>query len=84
MQGEQGDIVGLVESIVSFLVDETEQVKIESMEEGDTLIIEIHVDDDDIGKIIGRQGRVIKAIRALARAASSYVGGMRVEVEVID
>jgi predicted RNA-binding protein YlqC (UPF0109 family) len=84
MQGEQGDIVGLVESIVSFLVDETEQVKIESMEEGDTLIIEIHVDDDDIGKIIGRQGRVIKAIRALARAASSYVGGTRVEVEVID
>jgi len=48
------------------------------------LTIEIRVDADDVGKVIGRQGRIIKAIRTLARASSSYVGGPRIEVEVVD
>jgi len=84
MSGLKDDIVALVKSIVVSLVDEPEQVRIEGLEEEDTLIIEVHVDDDDIGKIIGRQGRVIKAIRTLARAASAYAGGVRIEVEVVD
>jgi len=84
MSALQGDAVSLVESIVMTLVDEPEQVQVTSSETGDTLIIEIHVSADDIGKVIGRQGRVIKSIRTLARAASAYVGGSRIEVEVMD
>jgi len=80
----QGDAVSLVESIVVALVDDPEQVEVTSSEDGDTLTIEVHVSEDDVGKIIGRQGRVIKSIRTLARAASAYVGGSRIEVEVVD
>jgi len=86
MSAEQGDIVSLVESIVISLVDDPTKVQISSMEdaETETLTIEVRVDADDVGKVIGRQGRIIKAIRTLARAASSYVGGSRIEVEVVD
>jgi predicted RNA-binding protein YlqC (UPF0109 family) len=84
MAEQQGDIVGLVRDIVISLVDEPDQVKIESSQTGDALVIEIHVAVEDTGKIIGRQGRIIKAIRTLARASSSYVGGDRIEVEVMD
>ena len=74
----------MVESIVITLVDEPEQVQVTSSELGDTMVIEVRVSSDDIGKVIGRQGRVIKSIRTLARAASAYVGGSRIEVEVMD
>ncbi|MCL1847793.1 MAG: KH domain-containing protein [Coriobacteriia bacterium] len=84
MSDNQGDAVVLVQGIVLSLVDEPEQVQISSSEDGDTLTIEIRVSEDDVGKVIGRQGRIIKAIRTLARAASSYVGGSRIEVEVVD
>ena len=84
MSEQQGDAIGLVRSIVLSLVDEPEQVQVESSDDGDTLIIEIRVNSDDIGKVIGRQGRIIKAIRTLARAASAYAGGSRIEVEVVD
>jgi predicted RNA-binding protein YlqC (UPF0109 family) len=84
MPGQQGDVVGLVRDVVISLVDDSEQVRVESLQNDDTLVIEVHVAPDDAGKIIGRQGRIIKAIRTLARASSSYVGGSRIEVEVMD
>jgi predicted RNA-binding protein YlqC (UPF0109 family) len=84
MSGQQGDIVGLVQSIVASLVDEPDQVRIESVQNDDTLVVEVYVAPDDAGKVIGRQGRIIKAIRTLTRAASSYAGGSRVEVEIMD
>jgi predicted RNA-binding protein YlqC (UPF0109 family) len=84
MPGQQGDAVGLVNSIVTSLVDAPEQVRIEGSQNDDALVIEVHVAPDDAGKVIGRQGRIIKAIRTLARAASSYTGGSRIEVEVMD
>ena len=52
-------------------------------QENGELFIEIEVDEGDIGKIIGRQGRIIKAIRTLARAAASQ-DGFRVEVELAE
>lgn len=84
MSDQQPDAISLVENIVTSLVDEPDQVRIEGSQEGDTLTIEIHVAADDAGKVIGRQGRIIKAIRTLTRAASSYAGGARIEVEVVD
>ncbi|MDR0350444.1 MAG: KH domain-containing protein [Coriobacteriales bacterium] len=85
MSGQQGDVVGLVEAIVNSLVDAPEQVQVSSVQgEDGLLVIEIRVAPDDAGKVIGRQGRIIKAIRMLARASSSYAGGSRIEVEVMD
>lgn len=78
------DLAGLVESIVCPLVEVEEDLQITAEEtEEDVVLVEIRVNEDDAGKVIGRQGRVIKAIRTLARAAASR-DGVSVEVELID
>ena len=78
------DLAGLVESVVRPLVDVEEELEIDAFEaEDDVIVVEIRVNEDDAGKVIGRQGRVIKAIRTLARAAASREG-VQVEVELID
>ena len=78
------DIANLVEALVVPHVDDPDAVEITSTdtEEG-ALLVEISVADEDAGKVIGRQGRVIKAIRTLCRAAGSR-NGAAVEVEIID
>ena len=77
------DLAGLVDSVVRPLVNHKEDLEITSHDEEGTTIIEISVNEEDAGKVIGRQGRVIKSIRTLARAAASR-NGMQVEVEIID
>lgn len=77
------DIVGLVEVIVTPLIEFPDELQIESSIEGDGIIVEMRVNPEDAGKVIGRQGRVIKAIRTLARAAASK-DGVQVEVELLD
>lgn len=83
MSEEKQDIAGLVESVVRPLVDFEDDLEITSHDEDGTVIIEISVNEEDAGKVIGRQGRVIKSIRTLARAAASR-NDMRVEVEILD
>ena len=73
------DIANLVRSLVT--PDEV-SIASDEMEDG-SLLIEIRVHEEDAGKVIGRQGRVIKAIRTLCRAAGSR-NGQHVEVELID
>ena len=78
------DLAGLVDSIVRPLVDEPDALEVASVEAEDGgMVIEIRVAEGDAGKVIGRQGRVIKAIRTLARAAASRSGKL-VDVELID
>jgi len=78
------DIVSLVKTLVEPLVDYADELEIYSTETGDgTTLIEISANEEDAGKIIGRQGRVIKSIRTLARAAASRTNA-HVEVELID
>ena len=64
----------MMEELVSFiaknLVDEPDSVKVETREEGDTLVISLSVAPGDMGKVIGRQGRIAKAIRTVVKAAS--------------
>jgi uncharacterized protein len=60
----------LVRYIAKSLVDEPEAVTVESREEGDTVIISLSVAPSDMGKVIGRQGRIAKAIRTVVKAAS--------------
>jgi hypothetical protein len=83
MTEQSQDLTGLVESVVRPLVDYEEDLEITSHVESGTTIIEISVNEEDTGKVIGRQGRVIKSIRTLARAAASR-NGMQVEVEILD
>ena len=59
-----------VEMIVKALVDDGEAVDVRAIERNGTTLIEIRVAQPDMGKIIGRQGRTIRALRSLARAAS--------------
>lgn len=82
MAETHADIVALVETLVVALVDDKDAVSIDSESDGDDLRIDITVAEDETGKIIGRQGRVIKAIRTLARAAASQAD-LNVEVEVL-
>lgn len=84
MSEQTTDIAGLVSSVVEPLVEYPDDLEITSSEAEDgTILVEIRVHEDDAGKVIGRQGRVIKAIRTLARAAASRTD-THVEVELID
>ena len=60
----------LVRFIAKNLVDEPDSVKVETREEGDTVVISLSVAPSDMGKVIGRQGRIAKAIRTVVKAAS--------------
>ena len=83
MADQSKNIAGLVESVVRPLVDFEDDLEVTSREEGSTIIVEVSVNEEDAGKVIGRQGRVIKSIRTLARAAASR-NDMHVEVEILD
>ena len=77
------NIANLVESVIRPLVEYKDELQITSREEGRTIIVEVSVNEEDAGKVIGRQGRVIKSVRTLARAAASR-NDMHVEVEILD
>ena len=61
----------LVEYIVKALVNDVDSVNITRVERDDATVIEVRVAKDDMGKIIGRQGKVAKAIRSVVKAASA-------------
>ncbi len=78
------DLAGLVDAVVRPLIEFEDDLEIVADETEDgSILVEIRVNEEDAGKVIGRQGRVIKAIRTLARAAASRAG-RQVEVELID
>lgn len=75
---------GLVKTIVEPLVDNPADLDVTSFLDDDgAVMVEVRCNEADAGKVIGRQGRTIKAIRTLTRAAASRVDAM-VEVELID
>ncbi len=61
----------LVEVIAKALVDHPEEVVVTEKEEGKTLVLEVKVADSDMGKVIGKQGRIAKAIRSVVKAAAA-------------
>jgi len=63
----------LIKRIVQAMVDNPEQVEVSEVEGGQTLILELRVAKTDIGKVIGKQGRNIQAIRTILKAASGKV-----------
>lgn len=60
----------LVEFLTRALVDEPDKVAVEEIEENGDIILEITVAPDDVGRVIGRGGRIAQAIRTLAKAAA--------------
>ena len=72
----------LVEYIAKSLVDHPEAVRVTTREEDDSIVIELVVDPDDTGKVIGKQGRIAKAIRAIVKAASIN-GEKKVVVDIL-
>ena len=61
----------LVEVIAKALVDNPDSVVVSERADGKTTIIEIRVADNDMGKVIGKQGRIAKAIRSVVKAAAA-------------
>jgi uncharacterized protein len=73
----------VLEYVAGWLVEHPEEVEISEVEGERGLVLEISVNQEDIGKIIGRQGRIIRALRTVARAAAQR-DGENVSVEVVD
>lgn len=73
----------LITTLAKPLVDDPDAVAVTSTVDDGRILIEIEVAPDDVGKIIGRQGRIIKSIRSIARAAGSR-HGIDVDVELAD
>lgn len=61
----------LVEVIAKALVDDPDGVVVTEKQDGKTTIIEVHVSESDMGKVIGKQGRIAKAIRSVVKAAAA-------------
>ncbi len=72
----------LVEYIARSLVDHPEAVTVTETRSGNTTVIELHVAPDDMGRVIGKEGRVANAIRALVRLAAVREN-RRVSVEIV-
>jgi hypothetical protein len=73
----------LIEFVAKGLVDKPEAVAIEQRLEGDTTVLELRVSKEDYGKIIGKQGRTIKALRTLV-SASCAKQGLKFSLEVVE
>ena len=73
----------LVEVIAKALVDDPDSVVVTEREERKTTVLEVRVDDSDMGKVIGKQGRIAKAIRSVVKAAAAKED-KKVIVDILD
>ncbi|MBO7048154.1 MAG: KH domain-containing protein [Spirochaetia bacterium] len=73
----------LVEYIAKSLVDDPENVSVSIIEGEKSTILELRVSQEDIGKVIGKHGRIAKAVRTVLSAAASKTG-KRVVLEILD
>ncbi len=71
----------LVEVIAKALVEKPEEVVVTETKKDDEIVIELKVAPSDMGKVIGRQGRIAKALRSVVKAASSRLD-MKVSVDI--
>jgi hypothetical protein len=73
----------LVEFLARSLVDKPDAVTVEEVPEGDQTVLELRVAQDDLGKVIGKQGRTARALRTLLSAAASKAR-VRAVLEIIE
>lgn len=72
----------LIEYMAKALVDDPDKVRVEEIEGTSATIFELHVGTEDMGRVIGKQGRVANAMRTLLRAAAARQG-RRVTLEIV-
>jgi predicted RNA-binding protein YlqC (UPF0109 family) len=75
--------VDLLEDLTRQLVDEPDAVRVEEVDEDDELVLRLHVAEADRGKVIGRQGRIARALRTIIRASAAREQ-RRVRLEIVD
>jgi predicted RNA-binding protein YlqC (UPF0109 family) len=73
----------LIDYLARGLVDHPEEVEVEEVEETDALVFELKVAEEDLGKVIGKQGRTAKALRTILSAASAKTR-RRVILEILE
>ena len=72
----------VLEIIAKALVENPDEVSVTEIEDGDSVTLELRVADGDMGKVIGKQGRIAKAIRTVVKAAAS-IENKRVSVDIV-
>jgi hypothetical protein len=75
--------VEIVEYLARRLVDDPDAVRVEEIERDGDVIVELHVAKDDVGKVIGRQGRIARALRTIVRASAARRTG-RTLLEIVE
>ncbi len=73
----------LLEYLVRQLVDDPDAVRVETVEREGALVLQLHVAKDDVGKVIGRQGRIARALRSVVRASAAR-SNRRVLLEIVE
>ena len=73
----------LLETLAQALVDKPEEVNVSVVEGEKSVILQLHVAQDDIGKVIGKQGRIAKALRTIVKASATK-SGKKAIVEIMD
>jgi uncharacterized protein len=76
-------VVEIVEYLARRLVDEPDAVRVEEVERDGARVIQLHVASDDVGKVIGRQGRIARALRSIVRASAAH-SERRVLLEIVE
>ena len=73
----------IVEYLARRLVDDPDAVEVEEVEQEGAVVVQLHVAPDDVGKVIGRQGRIARALRTIVRASAAR-RDQRVLLEIIE
>jgi len=80
---KQDELLNLLEYMTKSLVDKPEEVSIEQYQDGKTLHLDLQVNPEDIGRVIGKHGRVANAMRTLLRMVAAR-NGQQVMMDIVD
>ena len=75
---------GFIATVIKQLVDKPDEVDVQVVETDENMVYELRVGDGDFGKVIGKKGRNISAIRTIIFAINEKEGGKRAQLEIID
>jgi predicted RNA-binding protein YlqC (UPF0109 family) len=76
-------VAELLEYLARQLVDAPDAVRVDQVEREGALVLQLHVAKDDVGKVIGRQGRIARALRTIVRASAAR-SDRRTLLEIVD
>lgn len=74
----------ILETIIKSIVENEDAVSINEKEEADRIVFEVKVAESDMGRVIGKQGKIANSIRTLMKALASREGSKKVSVEFLD